>query len=330
MSNQESIGMGKTSWNQALMAGPGPVGFLEYLFLWLKGFAMGTADLIPGVSGGTIAFITGIYEQLLEAVSSFDRQAFGHLFKLELKAFFGRVHIRFIVTLASGLIIAIFTLARLMHFLLTEYPLPTWGLFFGLICASVIIIWRELEKPFAVKSLIPLILGGVAAFFIVGLIPVSTPDDMWFIFVCGVIGISAMILPGLSGSFLLLILGKYEYITGALKNPLVGHNFIILLVFLMGALTGLLGFSKVLNWLMKHYRMTTMAVLTGILIGSLRKVWPWKEVLETVAIRGKERIISEANIFPTYLNSQDYVTIFMMIFGFLAVILMEFFRQKRF
>ena len=157
----------------------------------------------------------------------------------------------------------------------------------------------------------------------VSLIPVETPMDSWFIYLCGVIGITAMLLPGLSGSFLLLILGKYEFITGAVKSPFAEGNFIILLTFVAGTFTGLLGFSRILNYFLKNYHSQTMAFLTGILIGSMKKVWPWKETLETVVVRGKVKILREANIMPDAINDQTAMAIILALIGFTVIIYLE-------
>lgn len=290
---------------------------------------MGAADLVPGVSGGTIAFITGIYGQLLAAISSFKKESLGHLLRGQFKAFLTTVHWRFLTILLFGLLSAILLLARLMFYLLNFHPLQTWGLFFGLILASILIIWRQLDAPYKANHLGLLFFGGFLAFWIVGLIPVETPDAWWFIFICGMIGISAMILPGISGSFLLLILGKYEFITATLKNPFIPSNALILTIFLLGVFSGLMSFSKFLNWLMSHYRSLTMAFLTGILIGSLRKVWPWKEVLETRFIAGKERIIKEINVFPQDIwQVENLMTIFFIFVGLIGVLLLENFRRR--
>ena len=317
------------SWQKAFHATPGPSSSKEIFFLWLKGFAMGTADLIPGVSGGTIAFITGIYEKLLAAIASLTRHAFYDLARFKFISFVSQVHIKFILILGYGVLSAIFLLARAMHYLLTTHPEPTWGLFFGLIFASFFMIWRQINNPLQAHKLLMIALGAIVAFFFVGMIPVETPDQDWFIFLCGVIGISAMVLPGISGSFLLLILGKYEFITSALKNPFIATNFQTLFVFACGAFTGLLGFSKILNWLMREYRAATMAFLTGILLGSLRKVWPWKEVLETRLVGGKERIIREANILPTQWESTELLTVSTMIIGLLLILALEYHRTKK-
>ncbi|MCR9203411.1 MAG: DUF368 domain-containing protein [Halobacteriovoraceae bacterium] len=318
-----------TSWKEAFLASPGPREKKDYIVLYLKAFCMGIADLIPGVSGGTIAFITGIYQGLLDAVGSVNKQSVTAVLKLDFKTALSIVHLRFLIPLVLGMLSAIFLLARLMHYLINEHPIPTWATFFGLIAASIIVIFRQLEDPKRPGNIIAMIIGAVFAWIMVSLIPVDTPTDPWFIYLCGIIGITAMILPGLSGSFLLLILGKYEFITGAVKAPFAPGNFPILLTFVAGSLTGVAGFSRVLNWFMKHYHSLTMAFLTGILVGSMKKVWPWKEVLETKEVRGKIRILREANIFPETLDAQVALATVLCIVGFAAVLLMEAQSRKR-
>ena len=312
-----------TSWKEAWDDGPGPISKRDYIILWLKGFLMGIADLIPGVSGGTIAFITGIYETLLDAVASMDREFFGHLLRLDLKSALSKIHLRFIIPLVFGIACAMISLARVMHYLLNEQPIPTWALFFGLIAASIIVIWKQLENHFALSSIAFIAIGAIFAWILVSLIPVNTPEALWFIFLCGVIGITAMILPGISGSFLLLILGKYEYVTAALKNPFADGSMVIMTVFLCGTASGLLGFSKILNWFMKHHHQQTMAFLTGVLIGSMKKVWPWKEVLESKMIRGKLKVIREINVMPESFNQETMMAVALVIIGFIAVLVLE-------
>lgn len=290
---------------------------------------MGTADLIPGVSGGTIAFITGIYEHLLEAVASLHKDFFINLVTFKWKSALEQVHARFIIPLAFGMITAILSLARLMHYLINEQPIPTWAAFFGLIGASIIIVFRDIKKPTNPKNIGFLIFGAAFAWMMVSLIPVSTPTNWWFIYLCGIIGITAMILPGLSGSFLLLILGKYEYITGAIKNPFDVANIVTIGIFLCGTVTGLLGFSKVLNYFMKHYRNATMAFLTGILIGSMKKVWPWKEVLESIVVRGKTKVLRSQNVLPAEFNSETILAFSLIIVCFIAVLVMDHYGSKR-
>ena len=284
---------------------------------------MGIADLIPGVSGGTIAFITGIYDTLLDAAASIDKTFIKHVLKFEIKKAIAHLHFRFIIPLVLGMFTAMITLARVMHYLINEQPIPTWALFFGLIGASIIVIWNKLDDHFSPVNLLIISIGAIFAYIMVSLIPVDTPDALWFIYLCGIIGITAMILPGLSGSFLLLILGKYEYITAALKNPFAEGAPLILVIFIMGTATGLMSFSKILNFFMKNYRVKTMAFLTGILIGSMKKVWPWKEVLESKIVRGKTKIIREMNIMPTEFNNEVLVAIALMLIGFIFVLVLE-------
>lgn len=281
---------------------------------------MGTADIIPGVSGGTIAFITGIYYQLLEAIASVNLNFIQSFFRFDWKSALAEIHIRFLVPLILGIGLAVVSTARLMHYLLKDHPVPTWSLFFGLIGASILVVGKEIQDW---KTGTPsIVIGTAAAFGIVGLIPVHTPETWWFILLCGMIAICAMILPGISGSFILLILGKYEFITGAIKNPFDLQNMIILCIFLVGCVIGILGFSRVLSYFLKHYHNITISVLTGLMIGAMRKVWPWKEVLDTQTIRGKVYVIREQNVLPQ-IDSSFFLAVGIMVIGFVFVILLE-------
>ncbi len=315
--------MSKLSLKEAWNLGPGPLTKKEYIILYLKGFLMGIADLIPGVSGGTIAFITGIYDMLLDAVASINNTFIKKVLSFKIVSAIGHLHIRFIVPLVFGIFTAMITLARVMHYLINEQTVPTWALFFGLIAASIIVIWNKLDDHFSPINLLMISIGALVAYVLVSLIPVDTPDSLWFIYLCGIIGITAMILPGISGSFLLLILGKYEFITGMLKNPFAEGAPLVILIFLCGTVTGLLSFSKILNFFMKNYRVKTMAFLTGILIGSMKKVWPWKEVLESKIVRGKVRVIREANILPPELNTEVMLAAVLVVVGFFGVLYLE-------
>ena len=309
--------------------GYGPRSKLEYVVLYLKGFAMGMADLIPGVSGGTIAFISGIYEHLLEAISSVNQEFFQKLLSFQIKEALCSIRLRFLIPLFAGILSAMFSLARLMHYLMEEHTVHTWSLFFGLIGASIIILGKQLPELKSLKIIASILAGAVIAYITVSLIPVDTPETWWFIILCGVISISAMILPGISGSFLLLILGKYAYITGAVKNPFAPGALEIMILFVIGAGTGLLGFSKILNWCFKHYHNITMALLTGFLLGSMKKVWPWKEVTESVVIRGKVKVLQEANILPPSYNGHFWIAIALMIVGLGLVLILEHYSSDR-
>jgi len=308
----------KKIWNQ----NPGPSTKKEYATLTFKGMMMGAADLVPGVSGGTIAYITGIYEDLIDAIHSIDHEVLKNILSLNFKKALGQINFRFLVPLFGGILFSIFAFARLMHFLIINHPEPTWGVFFGLILGSIFILANEIKEHPSFSTFFWVLMGTFFGYGIVNLIPVGTPNDLWFIFLCGVIGITAMILPGLSGSFLLLILGKYEFITSAVKNPFHEGNFIILLVFTLGTVTGLISFSKILHYFLKRFHYPTRAFLTGLLIGSLPKIWPFKKILETRVIREKVRVIKDMNIWPT-IDSQAIFVFALILISLVAILLLE-------
>jgi putative membrane protein len=294
----------------------------ERVVLGVKGFAMGTADIIPGVSGGTVAFITGIYEQLIDAIRSVNIDVIKDLATLNLTSALAAVHLKFLLPLLAGIALAVVSTARLMHHLLHNYPVEIWSLFFGLIAASILMVASHIGNKKA-GTWIAVAAGAVIAWLITGLIPVDTPETWWFVLLCGMIAICAMILPGISGAFLLLILGKYEYITGAIKNPFELANIGIIAVFLLGCTVGIMGFSRVLHWLLQKKHDLTIALLTGFMIGAMRKVWPWKETLESKVIRGKEYILREANVLPDMSEPNFFIAIGLMAAGFVFVLLLE-------
>jgi len=299
----------------------------ESLSLFLKGLCMGGADIIPGVSGGTIALITGIYEKLLAAIKSVDINFFKKLLSFKIKDALATVHIRFLIVLFSGIAVAIISLARLMNFLLKTHPEPTFSLFIGLIAASTYVIGKKVK--WKLSTIISVIFGAVLAYRVVGLIPVNTPNELWFIFLSGVIGICAMILPGLSGAFILLILGKYEYITGTLKAPFSvneisgDHNLLIVLVFCIGCAIGLAGFSRFLNWLLSKWHNLTLAFLTGLMAGSMRKIWPWKGESVIKIIRGKEHVITQENILPQSFDISLMISIALIVVGIVLILVLD-------
>ncbi len=291
--------------------------------IFLKGFLMGMADLIPGVSGGTIAFITGIYDKLLATVAAINKELVFAALKLNFKRVSELIDLKFLIPLAVGILGAIFSLARLMHYLINYHPVPTWGLFLGLISSSIIVIASDLDDRKNPMNLLMVVAGTVLGYLVTQLVPVDTPEAPWFIFICGLIGITAMILPGISGSFLMLILGKYEFITGAIKNPFQEGALVIIAVFACGALTGLLSFSKVLNYCMSHFKNRTMSFLLGILLGTLSKVWPWRQVTDSIVVRGKTKILSEALYFPSSLGTDDMIAVALIVIGFFFVFILE-------
>lgn len=246
----------------------------ERVLLFFKGMGMGAADVVPGVSGGTIAFITGIYEELLFSIKSVDGQALKLLLSGKFKSFWSKINGGFLVVVLAGVIISLLSLARLILFLLETYPIQLWSFFFGLILISSFVVLREVHKIRAAVFIAGAI-GIVLAFFITTATPAVTPESLWFIFLSGCIAICAMILPGISGSFILLILGKYQYVIESITTL----NIPVLLVFSLGCVVGLLLFARVISWIFTNYHDLAVALLSGFILGSLNKVWPWKETI---------------------------------------------------
>ena len=250
----------------------------NYLTVGIKGACMGAADVIPGVSGGTIAFITGIYDQLVGSIASINAEAFRLLLQGRFKAFWRHINGGFLLSLIAGIGLSVITLAGLMQMLLTTYPIQTWAFFFGLIVASSIFILRGISG-WHLREYLMVILGVLLGATVCTLSPTQTPDGLWFIFLSGAIAICAMILPGISGSFILLILGKYQYMMGCISDLVSGtdvaRNLMVLGVFAVGALVGIIGFSKLLHWLLARWNKEVLIVMAGFIIGSLVKIWPW-------------------------------------------------------
>ena len=260
---------------------------------------MGGADVVPGVSGGTIAFITGIYEELINSIKNVDIQAFKYLKKLEVKNLWAHINGNFLMVLTAGVATSVFSLAKVITYLLATYPIQVWSFFFGLIVISALIILREVKR-WGTGILLAILLGAVTAFLITTATPSETPEASWFLFVAGTVAICAMILPGISGAFILLLFGKYEYILTAIKT----FKIVDIIVFAMGGVVGLLSFARLVSWLFKRYHQITVGVLAGFMIGSLNKVWPWKEVAKTYLDRhGEIKPLVEVNVLPN-----DYLT----------------------
>ena len=253
----------------------------KYLLVGLKGIGMGAADVIPGVSGGTIAFMTGIYEELVGSINNINGTAVKLLFKGRFRDFWKHINGTFLVSLIAGILISIMSLAKLMSYLLTYEPIPTWAFFFGLIVASSVFILRDI-KGWKFRDVVMLVLGIILGVVVCTLSPTETPDALWFIFLSGAIAICAMILPGISGSFILLILGKYKFMLDTLNRILSGDgvllDYAVVVIFILGALVGILAFSRFLHWLLARYHRSTLLVLAGFIIGSLVKVWPWSDM----------------------------------------------------
>ncbi|WP_064976314.1 DUF368 domain-containing protein [Alistipes provencensis] len=268
--------------------------FSRYIILALKGCAMGMADVVPGVSGGTIAFISGIYEELLDSIRSVNATALKLLLKFRLAEFWRHINGRFLLPVLLGIAIAIFSLARLMTYLLVNHPIAIWSFFFGLIVASALLVAKQIGR-WDWRTVLAFVVGAVAAWWITVATPAETPNDWWFVMLSGAIAICAMILPGISGAFILLLLGKYQYIMHAVGE----FNIPVIVVFVIGAVAGIISFSHLLSWLLKHWHDVTVAVLMGFMVGSLNKVWPWKETVETyLDSHGVAQPLVQTNIAP--------------------------------
>jgi putative membrane protein len=316
------------SWKDAFMASPGPDSPRAAVLLWLKGVCMGSADIVPGVSGGTIALITGIYEDLLSAIKSIDVQTAVMALRFDLKGALSRLHLRFLVILFFGIAVAIMSLARIIHHLLHHQPVMIWSLFFGLIAASVLVVAAKVDR-WSPVTVIAFAGGGIGAYLLVGLIPVATPETLGFIFFSGFVAICAMILPGISGAFILLLLGKYAFITATLKNPFLADNIVVIAVFCLGCLTGLLSFSRILSIFLSRWHNASLAFLTGLMAGSMQKIWPWREVIETRIISGKLRVIQDRAVWPDPSESGIFLAILLIGIGFALVLSLERLSRKR-
>ena len=245
--------------------------FKKYLLLYVKGLGVGVADSVPGISGGTIAFITGIYEELINSLRSFTPKNLKLFFTFKLKAFWKAVNGNFLLLVALGIFTGLFSLAKIVLDMLDAYPVATWSFFFGLIVISTIMVLRNIRE-FTMPVFISFGIGAVVAYLITVLSVAQTPNDLWFIFICGAVACSIMIMPGISGGFVLLLMGKYQYMLDALH----GLKIEIIAVFASGAIIGLLTFSHLLSWLLRRFHDLMVALLAGFMFGALNKVWPWK------------------------------------------------------
>ncbi|MFV0377459.1 MAG: DUF368 domain-containing protein [Mangrovibacterium sp.] len=297
----------------------------DYLLITLRGIAMGAADVIPGVSGGTIAFITGIYQELLNSIKSVNLKSLKLLFSGKIAEFWTAINGTFLISLLAGIGISILSLAKLLKYLLDHHPILIWSFFFGLIVASAVYVAKDI-KGWTPGTVVSLIVGAVIAWMITVITPAEPNTTYPFIFLSGAIAICAMILPGISGSFILVLMGMYQYILGAVSN----FNIPVIIVFLCGAGIGIVAFSNVLSWLLKKYYNQTIALLAGFMVGSLNKVWPWKQVLDTFTNSHGETVpLVEKNVLPgnyfalTGHDAQLGWAIALAIFGFVLIFAIE-------
>ena len=309
--------------------------FPDYLIITLKGLAMGAADVVPGVSGGTIAFISGIYQELIDSINNVNLSVLKTLKKEGLKAAWQQVNGGFLLALVSGIFISVLTFSKIITHLLETHPILVWSFFFGLIIASIVLIWKETVNWKLVDVLV-LIIGIVLSYYITIARPVSSPDSYWYLFLSGFIAIIAMILPGISGAFILLLMGSYETVIGTINRfrdgivkfdlAILGEAMLKLSVFALGAIIGLKSFSKILHWMFEKHKNTTLALLIGFMVGSLNKVWPWKQVLETrINSHGEVVPFIENSILPQNFegNPQVLTAIILAIAGFIVIFGME-------
>ncbi|MDT7832887.1 DUF368 domain-containing protein [Flavobacteriaceae bacterium S356] len=294
----------------------------DYLVISLKGVAMGAADVVPGVSGGTIAFISGIYEELLNSISNINLDLFKTLKNEGFKKAWAQLNGNFLLALLIGIFVSVLSLAKVLKYLLENEPILLWSFFFGLVLASVIYIAKQLTKWSVVTFLI-LIIGAVLAYYITTLDPlVSGNSSSWFLFLAGAIAICAMILPGISGAFILVLLGAYQPVLAAVND----RDYKIIALIGLGAIVGLLSFSRVLKWLFKHYKNYTLAALTGFIIGSLNKIWPWKHTLSfRLNSHGIEVPLKQESVSPfSYSGEHQLIlAIILAIVGFGLIMLLE-------
>lgn len=309
--------------------------FLQYLLVTAKGVAMGAADVVPGVSGGTIAFISGIYEELIETIHKLDLGFFKLWKKSGFKTAWNTYNLTFLLALFSGVIVSILSLAKLITWLLADHPILVWSFFFGLVVASILFVGKQITQ-WNFKTVVAIVLAAGLALFITLAKPIGSPESSWFLFVAGFIAIIAMILPGISGAFILLLLGAYSPVIDTLAQlsegiaslnwSMIGNASMKLGIFALGAIIGLKVFSRTLNWMFKHYKNLTLAVLTGFMIGALNKIWPWKEVLQyRTNHKGVEVPFIEESVLPTAYDGDPklLIAILFIVIGFLTIFILE-------
>jgi putative membrane protein len=293
----------------------------DYATITLKGLAMGAADAVPGVSGGTIAFISGIYEELVSTISNVNANLFKTLFNSGFKAFWKQANGYFVVALLSGILISYVSFMRLAKYLLENEPVLIWSFFLGLIIASIYFVGKQINT-WNLPVVLALLVGTGIAYYISSLPTMATNNSAIFLFFAGALAICAMILPGISGSFILIILGAYKTLSDAIHDLDIKK----IALFVAGAVIGLLSFSHVLKWLFKHYHNITLALLTGFIFGSLDKVWPWKETLTwLVDSKGIKIPLLQKSISPFSFAGDNQLpfAIALMVLGFFTIFILE-------
>ncbi len=300
--------------------------FLQYLLITLKGVAMGAADVVPGVSGGTIAFISGIYVELIESINQINFSLFKTLHQKGVNAFWKQANANFLLALLTGIVISVISLAKGISWLLLNKPVLLWSFFFGLVVASIYFVGKSIEKRNA-AAIVMLIIGAAFAYAITTLPASENTDSLPYLFFSGALAICAMILPGISGAFVLVLLGSYNVILEAVHE----RELKIIAAVGLGAIFGLLSFARVLKWMFSNYKDLTLAVLTGFMLGSLNKIWPWKKILETKTFEDKTIIIKDQSISPfAYEGDPQLIyAIVLALIGFLIIVMLEKLASKK-
>lgn len=309
--------------------------FLDYVIITLKGVAMGAADVVPGVSGGTIAFISGIYEELIESIDKLNFAVFKVWKKAGFKAAWASINGNFLLALFLGIAISILSLAKLIKWLLLNEPILLWSFFFGLVLASILYVAKQIIG-WSAKLVLAILMTSVLSYFITLAEPFASPESPFYLLFCGFIAIIAMILPGVSGAFILLILGAYQIAIDTINNladglirgdmALFKDAFFKFCLLAIGAVIGLKVFSKVLNWMFKHHKNLTLAILTGFMIGSLNKIWPWKEILKTrINSEGIEVTLLDKSILPNAYQGDNQLLLALVFvgIGFASILILE-------
>ncbi|MCB0461475.1 MAG: DUF368 domain-containing protein [Flavobacteriaceae bacterium] len=327
--------------------------FSDKLFLVIKGLGMGAANKVPGVSGGVVAFVAGFYEEFIYSLQKVNGKAFKLLINGRFNSFFRYINGRFLSLLFFGMIVSYFSVSKLLDYLIVHYELFVWSVFFGMIIGSIYYINKDF-KDWNSKTILALIVGISIGLGISFLDPAKQNDNLWFVFFCGIISVSGMTLPGFSGSFILILLGNYVlllvdsvnalYDTIAdiftwnfdfISNPERVRMLKVLAVFTLGSVTGLVTFSHILNYVLKHYKSITLSILMGFIIGSLGVVWPWKKTIYKLSETGEilrdrtgEKIIENYQRFLPQLNSETFTAIAFVVLGILIVLALEWYGQK--
>ena len=296
-----------------------------YLILFIKGMGLGIANIIPGVSGGTMALITRIYEELIYSLKSFDNKALKLLISFDFKELIKHVNLYFLLIVFTGSIVSVFFTANLFKFLFTNYPILIWSFFFGLIAASTYFVGKRIKKWRSLNIII-LIIGLSIAILLSFIPPANENNNLFFVFICGIIGISGMLLPGLSGSFLLILMGNYELL---MVTALIELDYLLLSVFVAGSVVGFIGISHVIYWLLKRYKDAILALLTGFILGSLKMIWPWKETIKSMIINEEEKILKYDLYFPNIAEQDTLIAFTLIIAGIVVVWILENVEHKK-